>query len=174
MAQKERLMASSTFKSSLSLLALTLALNAHAQYVQHNLVSNGYAPAAHTDANLQNPWGMAFSSTGPFWIANNGTSTSTLYNSSGTPFPVGNPLVVSVLPADSAPTGLVFNGGSGFLVHKNGVSKPALFIFVSESGNISGWNPQVDPTHALVMSSEGEESIYKAATISNNKLFVTN
>ncbi len=167
-------MASSKWKSSLSLLALALALNAHAQYVQHDLVSDGFAPAAHTDTNLKNPWGLAFSSTGPFWIANNGTSTSTVYNSSGTPFPVGNPLVVNVLPVDSAPTGAVFNGGTGFLVSKNGVSKPALFIFVSESGNISGWNPQVDSTHAIVMSSEGEESIYKGATISGNKLYVTN
>jgi uncharacterized protein (TIGR03118 family) len=157
------------------MLALALAVSAHAQYTQTSLVSDGFVAAKTIDANLVNPWGLAFNSTGPFWIANNGTSTSTLYNSSGTPFPVGNPLVVNVLPADSAPTGLVFNGGTGFTVTKSGVTKPALFIFVTEGGQIDGWNPAVDPTEAVVMHDEsGEGSVYKGAALMNNKLYVTN
>ena len=36
----------------------------------------GLAPV--TDSNLVNPWGIAFGPTTPLWVANNGTSTSTL------------------------------------------------------------------------------------------------
>src|SRR5262245_26078451 len=60
-------------------------------YLQTNLVSDVPGGARVTDANLVNPWGIAASPTGPFWVADNGTGVSTLYNSAGTP----NPLVVT-------------------------------------------------------------------------------
>lgn len=168
-------MASSKLRCSASLLALAFAFAARAQYVQTNLVSDGFVPATTIDANLVNPWGLAFNSTGPFWVADNGTSVSTLYNSVGARFPIGNPLVVSVPPQESLPTGIVFNGGTGFQVKKNGVSKPALFIFVTIKGQIDGWNPQVDPTHAIVMSDESDEhSVYTGAALMNNKLYTAN
>ena len=167
-------MVTSIYRRSTCLLAFACAVGAHAQFIQHNLVSDGFVSAHTIDGNLVNPWGMAFSPTGPFWIANNGTWTSTVYNSSGDPFPVGNPLVVFTPPSDTAPTGLVFNGGTGFTITKNGVTKPALFIFASESGRIEGWNPNVDPTNAVIMSNEGPEAIYKGAALVNNKLYVTN
>src|SRR5262245_35513013 len=66
-------------------------------------------PAPFVDPNLVNPWGVAFSSTGPFWVANQGTATSTLYNSEGAP----QSLVVSI-PSAAGPTGTVFNSTSGF------------------------------------------------------------
>ena len=50
---------------------------------QQNLVSDGYAPAAHVDPNLVNPWGISFSATSPFWVSDNGTGVSTLYNGAG-------------------------------------------------------------------------------------------
>jgi uncharacterized protein (TIGR03118 family) len=168
-------MSTSKYRRSTCLLAFVCAVAAHAQYVQKNLVSDGFVSATTVDSHLVNPWGLAFNSTGPSWIANNGTSTSTLYNAAGTPFPVGNPLVVNVLPTDSAPTGLVFNGGTGFTVKKNRATKPALFIFATEGGQIDGWNPGVDPTHAIVMSDESDQgAIYKGAALMNNKLYVTN
>ena len=57
-----------------------------------NLVSDT-GNAAHTDANLINPWGLASSPTGPFWVADNGTGVATIYNSAGTP----QPLIVTVM-----------------------------------------------------------------------------
>ena len=65
-----------------------------ASYRQVNLVTDsqselatlGFDPAAHTDTNLVNPWGLAFAPSGPFWVADNGTGLSTLYDASGTPF----------------------------------------------------------------------------------------
>jgi hypothetical protein len=113
-------------------------------YTVHNLSSNVPGLAAHTDPDLQNGWGITEPTTGPWWVADNGTDKSTLYTAGGTKLG----LVVEI--ANGAPTGTVFNGGSGFTVSAGTKSGPALFIFASESGTISGWNPAVDATHSVV------------------------
>src|SRR5579871_369650 len=84
-------------------------------YLVHNLVSDLPNTADHTDPNLVNPWGNGFSGTSPFWVGNNGTGTSTLYNTSGTPIA----LVVAIPPPAGAAanavgkvTGVVFNSAS--------------------------------------------------------------
>ena len=74
-------------------------------YVQHNLVSDGFLPADHPDSHLVNAWGLTSLPGSPWWVSDNGTDVSTLYNADGTP----RPLVVSV---PSAPTGDVSNTGS--------------------------------------------------------------
>jgi hypothetical protein len=52
-----------------------------ANFVQTNLVSDIAGKATTTDPNLVNPWGLVAAGTqGPFWVANNVTGTSTLYN----------------------------------------------------------------------------------------------
>ena len=55
--------------------------------VQTNLVSDDtqFTPAQVQDPNLVNPWGLAASPTGEWWVANEGTGTSTLYNTSTSP-----------------------------------------------------------------------------------------
>ena len=125
-------------------------------YSWQNLQSDIHGVAAHADPNLVNPWGLAASSGGTIWVANNGTGTSTLYAQDGT----ANSLVVAVPKShhnhDGAnPTGIVFNSTSFFVVTKNGVSGPSRFIFASEDGSISGWNPQVDPTKAIIAVDNG-------------------
>lgn len=112
---------------------------AHAQtnsFKQTNLVSDTAGMAAHTDANLINPWGISYSPGNPFWIANNNSGTSTLYDKNGAlqgtftiPPPGG-----SSNPA--TPTGTVANGLGGFNVG----GTTSLFIFDTEDGTISGWN----------------------------------
>src|SRR3954465_7709623 len=62
---------------------LLSAANAVPVIAQTDLVSNGAVPAAHTDANLVNAWGMAISNVGNVWVANNGTGTSTVYDQAG-------------------------------------------------------------------------------------------
>src|SRR6476619_3217999 len=100
-------------------------------YVQHNLVSDGAVPADNpTDADLVNPWGLAASSTSPFWVADNGTNKSTLYNGN-TGQKLG--LIVNV---PGHPTGIVFNSGPGFAVPGHNKSS---FIFATEDGTIVGW-----------------------------------
>jgi uncharacterized protein (TIGR03118 family) len=133
------------------------------RYLQTNLVSDIPGMAVVTDPNLVNPWGISFSPTGPFWVSDNGTGVSTLYLSDGTPIS----LIVTVPPPTggtppSAPTGQVFNGTKDFMISGNGASGPAFFIFATEDGTISGWNPSVDPTNAvLVVDNSALEAVYK-------------
>ena len=166
-------------------LAGTIALaagTASAQrYIQHNLVSDVPGLAAFTDPNLVNAWGIASSGSGPIWIANNGTGTSTIYHGNGTALP----LVVTI-PAGAAntegaaPTGLVFNGTGQFMVTENSVSGSAFFIFAGEDGTISGWNPTVDPTNAILPASadlSATSAVFKGVALgvngSDNLLFAT-
>jgi uncharacterized protein (TIGR03118 family) len=107
----------------------SLAVAAHAQYWQDNLVSDGSVPAAFIDTDLQNPWGLAASATSPIWISDQVTNLSTLYSSSGSKLG----LTVSVA---GGPTGIVFNTAGGFDL---GSGKASSFIFDSLAGQILGW-----------------------------------
>ena len=131
----------------------------------HNLVSDGFVPADRTDPNLVNGWGLTAGPTTPWWVADNGTDVSTLYQGDGTPAS----LVVSV---PGAPTGAVFNGGSGFVVSSGHTSGPARFIFATESGTILGWSPAVPPpapaTAAIVGADRSHVgAIYKGLAIAS-------
>lgn len=127
-------------------------------YQQTNLVSDVPGLAAHTDPNLVNAWGLARSATSPWWVADNGTGLSTLYNGAG----VILPLVVTIpVPPGgtppSAPTGIVFNGSSDFLGDR--------FIFVTEEGVIAGWS---GGTNAVLRKNFAGSAIYKGVTIAQN------
>ena len=137
-----------------AVLASTLFLGASsavAQYEQKNLVSNQTGMAIRTDAQLINGWGLAFFPHGPFWVADEGTGVSTVYGPHDRPIP----LVVTIPPAPGqplgSPTGMIANPTSKFVISKNGKSGPALFIFDTGDGTISGWNPDVDPNNAVIM-----------------------
>jgi len=47
------------------------------------------------------------------------------------------------------PTGIVFNGTGAFSVSSNGLSGSAFFIYATEDGTLSGWNPGVDLHNAI-------------------------
>ncbi|MEO7599045.1 MAG: TIGR03118 family protein [Opitutus sp.] len=133
------------------------------QYQQTNLVSDvpGLAPV--TDPNLVNPWGLARSATSPWWTANNGTGTSSLYNGLGAKLA----LLVTVPTAPggtppSAPTGIVANATSDFKV---GPNQPARFIFATEDGTISGWNPAANLTNAILKVNRSGWAVYKGLAI---------
>ena len=164
-----------------ALAALAAAPASAQRYIQHDLVSDEPGLAAFTDPNLVNAWGIASNASGPIWIANNGTGTSTLYHGNGTALP----LVVTI-PAGAAntegavPTGVVFNGTGEFTVTADSASGPALFLFAGEDGTISGWNPNVDATHAILPASadlSATGAIFKGialgAAASENFLYAT-
>lgn len=148
-------------------------------YTQHNLVSDLPGLADHTDSNLVNPWGIVHPPAGPWWVNTNGTGLSILYDGNGAAFPATNPLVVTVPgPAPgttSAPTGIVFNGTTDFPL---AAGAPARFLFVTEDGTISGWNPSVDPTHAILKVNHSPAAVYKGAAMGQmngqNILYVAN
>jgi uncharacterized protein (TIGR03118 family) len=156
---------------------------ADAGFVQTDLISNGAVPAVTIDPQLVNPWGITYpTGGGPFWINENGSGTSALFNGAGQPFPIGNQLVVTVPPplsmpgTTSAPTGVVFNSAmTGFNVSSNGASGSSRFLFATEDGTISGWNPAVNSTNGVVaVDRSGMGAVYKGLTIANNMLYAAN
>ncbi|MGH9685324.1 MAG: TIGR03118 family protein [Candidatus Acidiferrales bacterium] len=141
-------------------------------YKQTNLVSNTTGTAAHTDANLINPWGIAFfpgsgqPAQSPFWISDNNAGLSTLYDVTGAlqgTFTVPPPAGASTL---STPTGIVASSASGFVV--GGAS--SVFIFSTEDGTISGWNGNGSSAILAVDNSMGGTgAVYKGlAEITNS------
>jgi uncharacterized protein (TIGR03118 family) len=159
-------------KSAAAALAALLLLSATAgaqRYQQTNLVSDVPGLAATTDPDLVNAWGMVHSATSPWWVNDNGTGKSTLYNAAGTKLA----LVVTVPPPDgsapgttSAPTGIVFNGSTTDFVVANPAdstkSGAARFIFATEDGTISGWNPTANPNTSIIKVDNSASAVYKS------------
>jgi uncharacterized protein (TIGR03118 family) len=152
---------------SIALIAIALQTNAglaQNAYSVHNLVSDLPGTADFTDPNLVNPWGIAFSAAGPFWVSDNRTGLSTVYNSSGTP----STLVVTIPPpaggaTPTKPTGIVFNSTTNFTVSSNAV---AHFIFATEGGTIAGWNSGTSAVVKVDNSAAG--AIYKGLAIGSS------
>jgi uncharacterized protein (TIGR03118 family) len=130
-------------------------------YVQTNLSSDLPGVAAHQDPNLVNPWGLVASATSPFWVSDNGTGLSTLYNGTGT----AQALVVTV--PTGAPTGIVFNSTASFA--------GSHFIFDTENGTLAAWT---SGTSAMVEATSPTGSVYKGLAIgagaSGNLLYAAN
>jgi len=165
----------------LALPALTFAQH----YQQTNLVSDIMGMAPTFDPNLKNPWGITRSSGSPWWVSNNNSGTSTLYNAAGGIIPINGTGFVTVPPrgfapgTQSAPTGIVFNGSAtDFLVTPGGAA--AHFIFATEDGTISAWASGKTATLEVDNSDNGSShgAVYKGATsgeIDGQKfLYVTN
>jgi uncharacterized protein (TIGR03118 family) len=136
------------------------SLTSAQHYNETDLISDIPGRAAHTDPNLKNPWGLTRSPTGsPWWIANNNSGTSTLDDGNGNPIDIfveanGSTSNFVVVPppgfaapgTPSTPTGIVYNGSpTDFLLNKGKpAGRPAVFLFATEDGTISGWNPAVN------------------------------
>jgi uncharacterized protein (TIGR03118 family) len=155
------LMVKSVTAGMLTLLVLP-ALSSADSFSQTNLVSPTPGEAATTDANLVNPWGFAYTATSPFWISNQGTGTSTLYDGAGHI----TPLVVSVPGGTgpvAGPTGQVASGGAGFAL-SNGSS--ASFIFDTLQGTIAGWNGAAGSTAITEVTTPG--AVYTGLALANS------
>jgi uncharacterized protein (TIGR03118 family) len=115
-------------------------------YHQTNLVSDLPGMALIQDPDLVNPWGISLSGGSPFWVANNGTGTSTLYAGDhvSPPTPLSKNGLVVTIPG-GLPTGTVFNTGAAtdFIVKSGAASGRASFLFASQVGIVSGWNTNV-------------------------------
>jgi uncharacterized protein (TIGR03118 family) len=129
-------------------------------YTVTNLVSNTASiPAVIHDPNLRNAWGLTASSGSPWWVSDNATDVSTLYNGNT---PVSKvPLTVSV---PTAPTGTVFNIASGAFAVTGGTS---LFLFATEHGQILGWPGGSGAAQVSAAHSFAPGAIYKGLAIAN-------
>ena len=151
-------------------------------YLQTNLVSDIPNLARNTDPNLVNPWGVTPTPDGQLRVSDNGTGLSTLYTSNGTALPQ----VVTIPPpagspagTTAAPTGNVLNTTSDFVIRAGHRSGPATFVFATEDGTLSGWNPQVSPNDAILAADKSASgAVYKGLALGSNArghfLFATN
>ena len=132
-------------------------------YAQHNIVSDIPGLADHTDANLVNAWGLDSGPTSPWWISDTETGKTTLYNIStgATSFFT----VPGVDGAQGSPTGLVFNGGTGFVVNNGVASSPARFVFSGEDGTISAFRGNPIVTVVPNPDAPAHGAIYKGLAI---------
>jgi uncharacterized protein (TIGR03118 family) len=163
---------SAKLTAALGLLAALAALPALGQhYNVTDLIADqtSTAPSATNppDSNLVNSWGMSRASASPWWISDNGTGKTSFYNGTGASVLINNPDDFVTIPvrkgqtAPTNPTGTVFNYTGGFQV---GPNAPAIFIFVTEDGTISGWNPGVDRKNAI-LKADPKGAIFKGCSI---------
>ncbi len=161
----------------LSALPITTA---SAQYERTDLVSNQPGVAPTTDPRLVNAWGLVALPTSPWWVSDNGTGFSTLYNGAG----LQTPLFVTIPPAPAepagtlgTPTGIVGNistNPTDFTITENGRSARSIFIFATLDGTISGWNPAIGGatglSHAtLAVDRSSAGAVYTGLAIATNQ-----
>jgi len=134
------------------------------RFVLHRLVSD------RSDAQLVNAWGLAARTGGAWWVANEARSSSTVYAADGRK----QTLTVAV---PGGPTGVVFNGGRGFVVRGGGAAAPARFVYACEDGMIRGWSPTVPrgwSTEAEVaVDVGGSGAVFRGLALASGRLYAT-
>ena len=136
-------------------------INSMNAYKVTNLVSDTGVGGTLEDPLLVNAWGITAGPMTPWWVANNATSTSTLYGGSGAKFSIE-------VGVAGHPTGTVFNGSADFVVTSGAAHGPARFLFATEGGQILGWNPAVPPPAPAadaIVAATTAGAIYKGLAI---------
>jgi uncharacterized protein (TIGR03118 family) len=151
----------------------------HAQYQVTNLVSNQENEAKTTDPLIVNAWGLVHPPGGPWWVSDNLSGWSTLYTNTGAKVPLNVLIPTAGGDGPGTPTGIVFNGSSDFKFR----GSPAVFLFATLDGTISGWVPAVNRNAAMVavktagasytalaISTKASENVLLAVDNANNKV----
>src|SRR5437879_3466027 len=112
--------------------AVSLAQSYHSR----NLVSDLAGKAAHTDTLLKNPWGLVYAPGAPFWISDEASGYSTLYDGTGNPQSLKVIVPTANGTGSGSPTGIVYNGSSEFKI----MNWTSLFLFATLDGSIQGWS----------------------------------
>ncbi len=150
--------------------ALALGGSPRNAYEVHGLVSDRAGRASNVDARLVNAWGLAASSTGPWWTANEASATSTLYSGAG------RKQLLTVHVA-GGPTGVAWYGGKELRVSARGASDPARFVYACEDGRLRAWTPTV-PTgwstqSEVVVDEAAEAAVFRGVAIDGARVFAT-
>jgi uncharacterized protein (TIGR03118 family) len=148
------------------------SLPAQAQRTQPTILNSDIAGISpFTDANLVNPWGISATPSGPWWVSDNGTGLSTLYDGTGKT----QALVVTIPGpggATGTPTANVFNGTTDFKIGGNATH----FLFASEDGTISGWSSGTSAV--IAVDNSGASAVYKGMALGSasgaNYLYAAN
>jgi len=151
-------------------------------FVQRNLVADILSYGAVTiDANLVNPWGLAFGPDGALWVANNGTGTATFYGQSGAKLQPTITVPSAIADEPGVPTGMIYNASPDFVIPGTGsgpAQGAALMILAGEDGTISAWNHNTGSAAVLVADRSADGAVYKGIAMGLNGdalfLYLTN
>jgi uncharacterized protein (TIGR03118 family) len=138
-------------------------------YRQTNLASNLPNVANNITPGLVNPWGIAFLSDQPFFIADNRSGRVTAHNGTGLGVVPGSFIVPNAAGTGfDTPTGIVADQNSFF--GSPSLIKP--FILVTEEGTIFTWGPdaQGDIPQAATLVRSRSAAVYKGVVILDSLL----
>jgi uncharacterized protein (TIGR03118 family) len=139
-------------------------------YAVQRLVSDELRHAPQVDRRLVNAWGLAASSTGPWWTSNEASATSTLYSGEG------RKQLLTVAVA-GGPTGIVHYGGKAFPVSVGDTSGPARFVYACEDGMIRAWTPTVpagwSTQSVVVVDDAAEAAVFRGLAIEGERVYAT-
>ena len=157
------------------LTALTIPSGLWAQqagYSQTNLVSNVTSVAATTDSQLVNPWGISVLPGQDFWIADNNSGVSTLYDQNGKK---DTGLIVTIPGASSNPNGNCSPGcPTGTVANASGsYFSGGSFIFDTEDGLVVYWNGSSN-TAIIGKDNSASGAVYKGLAILGTNLLAAN
>ena len=153
--------------AALLVLALCVASNfafagcATQAYAATTLVKN---TGKKGDKQLLNPWGLVYGPSNPFWLSDNTSGLSTLYDGSG----VKQTLVVTIPTASGtgtgSPTGIVYNSSAEFQI----MNWTSAFMFSTLDGTISGWS-HFDPNNALIgVNNSSSGDVYTGLAVTSH------
>jgi uncharacterized protein (TIGR03118 family) len=145
-------------------------------YQSHVLVSDGSIPSDSTDSTLRSSWGLAHSTTGAWWISNNGSQMVLVYDGNG----VQQPVTVQV---PGAPTGIVHNPTGSFVITEGAGTGPARFLIASQDGTISACCANTEPSSGslqaqVVVDSRAKQAVYTGlalgTALAGDRLYAAN
>lgn len=138
---------------------------ANSGYLQFNLVSDIATNALRADPRLLNPWGLV---AGPnsIWINDNHSGLTTVFNPSGrtSPFAINIPAPGGGL---GAPTGLIFNDSSQFVITNGGRQDESTFLMATEDGTITAWSQRVSGSNAVIVAATAD-AVYKGLAMARD------
>ena len=150
-------------------------------FVQLNLVGNSISSKPlNIDPDLVNAMGISFPPSGPAWVSSEGKGLGAAYNLDG--LKVGSPVNIphALNTTTGHPTGHVYNPTNDFKL-PNG--NPAVFIFATSDGIISGWNvgssavKKIDHSSGasylgVALANDGSDFFIYAANFAQNRIDV--
>jgi len=163
-----------TLAVSLGLLLVFASSAALAQYTGVLLDSNLPGKGQHTDPLLVNPWGLAYGPGQPFWVSDEGSGWSTLYDGSGNPQSLQVIIPAANGSGVGSPTGIVYNGAQEFKID----GWASEFMFDTLDGTIQGWSSFSPSAAIIAVNNSKSNASYTGLAVTNktsgNTLFAAN
>jgi uncharacterized protein (TIGR03118 family) len=154
-----------TLTLALGLALIFVSSAAMAQYQLRNLSSNQVKQALHDDPLLVNAWGLVHALGSPWWVSDNNSGWSTLYDGQGN-LQKGLKVLIPTAGENGpgSPAGIVWNGSQEFQVQ----AWASIFLFSTLDGTISGWTPESNFNDAIVaVNNASKGSVYTGLAITN-------